>query len=214
MRAYVGPMGLLCVALVLGILMLRDRSAQVTFPLRTDGRYTASPEFSGSAGLYLITLEMDAIQDRHHSSCLLGGDLQPHPAPTGTVGTEGCDVAPLGPPRWRLTHGSEVVARDDDPEAMRGVEPFARTMRDTRRVERELGTVQLDDGQSYRLEVREVPPFLARTTPRIHLRLHPWDVKAALGRRALSFLAACLLGAGSVVWLVRVVRSRKVSKVR
>lgn len=210
MRAYLGPAALLCASLALGCFTLKDRSARVAFPLRTDGQYAASPDFTGTAGLYLITLEMDAIKDRHHTSCLLGGDLQPYPAPTGTVGIGGCDVAPVGPPRWRLTSSGRVLARESDPDAMRGVLPIARG---GRRIERELGTVTLNAGQSYRLEVGAVSPLLSGTDPVIHLKLHPWDVKKGLEQMALAFLAALLLAAGGFTWLVEVLRRRRAADV-
>lgn len=211
MRALLGPVALLCISLAVGFVALRDRSAHVTFPLRADGQYAISRDFSGTAGLYVITLEMDAIKDRHHTSCLLGGDLQPYPSPTGTVGIEGCDVRPVGPPRWRLSSGGEVVARDSDPGAMLGVLPIARG---ERRIERELGSVRLNDRQSYRLEVGAASRLLSGTRAVIHLRLHPWDVKKGLGMMALGLFAALLFAAGGIVWLVKVVRPPRTAVAR
>src|SRR5258706_16479885 len=111
MRRFLGPIVVLLAAVLVGKWAATDFSARASLPLRTDGTYAVSPAFSGQAGLYLITLEMDAIQDRHHTSCLMGGDLLPYPAPTGTIGTSGCEVAPRFAAHWKLYGGGRLVAQ-------------------------------------------------------------------------------------------------------
>jgi hypothetical protein len=204
MRRFLGPIMVLLAAVLVGKWAATDHSAHASFPLRTDGAETVSPAFKGQTGLYLITLEMDAIQDRHHTSCLMGGDLLPYPAPGGTIGTSGCEVAPRYAGHWRLYRGGQLVA-EDGPQSMRGAEPFVRQTATKGRLERELGTIELVGSQSYQLRVREVdaPPVLAGTNPVIHVRLHPWDVKNGIGRMLGGLLLALLLGIAGLVWLGR-----------
>lgn len=202
MQRFLGPIAVLIVAALIGKWATTDFSAHTSFPLRTDGTYTISPAFSGETGLYLITVEMDAIQDRHHTSCLMGGDLEPYPAPSGTIGTSGCDVTPRFAVRWNLYSGGRLVAQDG-PQSMRGAESFVRQTAIKGRLERELGTVELVKSRSYRLHVQEIdaPPLLAGTNAVIHLRLHPWDVKDGLGRMLGGLLMAFVLGLAGLGWL-------------
>ena len=210
MRRFLGPVIALLAALLVGKWALTDFSARASFPLSTDGSYATSPRFGGQAGLYLITLEMDQIQDRHHTSCLMGGDLLPYPAPFGTVGTRGCDVAPRFSANWKLYAGDRLVAQDG-PQSMRGVEPLVRETGTKGRVERELGTMELVSLESYRLKIREsdAPPVLAHTNPVIHVRLHPWDAEDGLGRMLGGLLLALILGITALVGLVRALRRRR-----
>jgi hypothetical protein len=210
MRRFLGPIIALLAAVLVGKWAATDSSAHVSFPLTTDGRYATSPTFGGKAGLYLITLEMDVIRDRHHTSCLMGGDLLPYPAPSGTIGTSGCDVAPRFSTNWKLYAGEQLVAQDG-PQSMRGAEPFVRQTEAKGRVERELGTIVLANSQSYQLKIRETdaPPLLAGTNPVIHLRLHPWDVKDGLGRMLGGLLLTLLFGITGLVWLGIALRRRR-----
>ena len=212
MRRFLGPITALLAAVLIGKWATTDLSAHASFPLTTDGTYSVSPPFSGQAGLYLITLEMDAIQDRHHTSCLMGGDLLPYPAPGGTIGTSRCEVAPRFAAHWKLYGGGQLVAQDG-PQSMRGAEPFVRQTATKGRLERELGTIELVRSQPYQLEIREAdtPPLLAGTNPVIHVRLHPWDVEKSLGTMLGGLLMALVFGTTGLVGLGLAVRRAALS---
>lgn len=209
---FVGPALLLAAALLAAVGGLVPISAHTTFPLTTDGLYATSAPFRGQSGLYLITLEMDAIRDRHHTSCLMGGDLVPYAAPTGTIGTTSCDAVPRFAANWKLYSGNRLVA-EDGPQSLRGVEAIVRQSPTKGRVERELGTFELSAFRSYQLRVREadVPPVLVGTNPIVRVGLHPWDVEQVLVARIGAFLLALLSGVSGLIWLGAAWRGRSVA---
>lgn len=202
MQRYYGPMGLLASAALLCMMLVSDQSAHATFPLRTDGRPSISPTFGGRPGLYLITLEMAPIKDRHFTSCLFGGDLPSAPAPTGTVSRAGCPVSPAISIDWNLYDGAKLVAASG-PSSMEGVEAFVTNSASKGRVQRELGSFQLESGRSYHLSVRETefPARLVSAGPVVGVELHPWEAKKGLGPTVIEFWGAVVFGVAGLVWL-------------
>jgi hypothetical protein len=162
-----------------------------------------SPTFQGSTGLYLVVLEMDLIGDRHHTSCLLGGDMVEHARASGQFGMQECDVAQAVALSWRLFDGDLLVAQDG-PAHTCGAEPLAVLQTGSRRVERELGTFRLERSHSYRLEARATNggQILSSAHPIVKVRLHPWDAKDGVGRLLLNFLITATAGLFGLCWLI------------
>lgn len=106
MRRFVGPICLFALAALVFEFGLVDHSASASFPLPTDGGTVTSAPFRGEGGRYLVTLEMDAIGDRHHTSCLLGGDHPQALALTNAVDLSTCDMAPAISVGWTLRSGA------------------------------------------------------------------------------------------------------------
>ncbi|MDB5419606.1 MAG: hypothetical protein JWP50_3025 [Phenylobacterium sp.] len=204
MRRFAGPFCLLALAALVGLFTLTDHSARASFSLTADGQAAISPYFKGEGGLYLLSLEMDPIKDRHETSCLFGGDLLPYPAPSGSVGMTYCDVAPAIFLGWKLYSDGRVVA-SEGPETTRDIERWAYSTQNGRRLERQLGIVQLVSSRTYQLAVRETgtPPLLAGTHPVIHVRRHVGDYGEQLDRIILGALLTLLLATAGFVWMAQ-----------
>ncbi len=118
----------------------------------------------------------------------------------GCVGT-GC-VRPQDRLSWSVTRRGSLIARDTlGPEGAVDL-GLVRMVGDRR--ERELGSVRLSRASDYVLEVQRVgdlsalPPSELRD---VHVRLHPWDVKAGLGSIA-ALGVGLLASASSLLWLL------------
>jgi hypothetical protein len=87
---------------------------------------------------------------------------------------------------------------------MRGVEGFVTFSGTKGRVEREVGSFQLERGGRYQLLVRETDAsaHLIRLRPLVRVELHPWDVEKALGPMLIGLIGAVVFGAAGLIWLV------------